>query len=81
MKNGNWKADEMEMAINFRAMRCGWVFLVLSLAVWCIVEVISTGKIPIIPFALECISIIVFFSAKLWITKRMTLSKREDNEE
>lgn len=75
MKNRSWKADEMEMAINFKAMRCAWVFLALSLAVWCISETISSGEIPVVPFVLECVSSIIFFSVKIGLTNRMTNQK------
>ena len=81
MKNRSWKADEMEMAINFKAMRCAWAFLPLSLAVWCLSETISSGEIPAVPFVLECVSSIIFFSVKIGLTNRMTKSERGNDEE
>ena len=81
MKNRSWKADEMEMAINFKAMRCAWAFLTLSLAVWCLSETISSGEIPVVPFVLECVSSIIFFSVKIGLTNRMTKSERGNDEE
>lgn len=81
MKNKRWKADEMEMAINFRAMRCTWIFLVLSLAIWCIVAAISTGVVPVVPILLLCASTIIFLTAKTVITNKMTKSEKDDDEE
>ena len=81
MKNRSWKADEMEMAINFKAMRCAWAFLTLSLAVWCLSETISSGEIPGVPFVLECVSSFIFFSVKIGLTNRMTKSERGNDEE
>ncbi|MBR1483832.1 MAG: hypothetical protein IJ598_12835 [Ruminococcus sp.] len=80
MKNNRWKADEMETAIHFRAMRCAWIFLVLSLIVWCVVAIISTGVIPPVPMLLVCVSSLIFFTAKTVITNKMTKSGNEDEE-
>lgn len=81
MKNRSWKADEMEMAINFKAMRWAWAFLTLSLAVWCLAETISSGEIPAVPFVLECVSSMIFFSVKIGLTNKMTKSGTCDDEE
>lgn len=80
-KNNNWKADEMEMAINVKAMRCGWIFLIASLTIWFIIEFITNGDIPTVPFVLECVSSLIFFSVKLYLTKRLTHPEGDDNEE
>lgn len=77
----NYKADEMEMAINMKAMRCGWIFLITSLTIWCLVETIVSGVIPSIPFILECVSCVIFFSVKIWLTKKMTKPESETDEE
>ncbi len=81
MKTRSWKADEMEMAINFRAMRWAWGFLILSLAVWCLSETVSTGKIPVVPFLLTCGSNIIFWSVKIGLTNRMTKLENDGDEE
>ena len=81
MKAKRWKADEMEIAINFRAMRWAWGFLILSLAVWCFAETVSTGVIPTVPFLLNCVSNIIFWTVKIGLTNRMTKSGNGDDEE
>ena len=40
------KADEMELAINYKTARNAFVFLELSLAVYCLVYRLKTGKLP-----------------------------------
>ena len=81
MKNRRWKADEMEMAINFKAMRYAWVFLVLSLTIWCIAFFISTGEFPTIPFILDTVSGVIFWLVKLGLTNKKTKSGQDDDEE
>ena len=79
MKNNkSWKADEMEMAINMKAARCSYVFLDLTLIIWCIAEYIKSGNVPVVPFILECISCVIFFTVKLYLTKKLT---KEDSDE
>lgn len=38
------KADEMELAVNYKAARNAFVFLELALAVYCLVCVLKTGN-------------------------------------
>lgn len=40
------KADEMELAINYKAARNAFVFLELSLSVYCLVYRLKTGELP-----------------------------------
>jgi len=65
-----WKADEMEMAVNFKSMRISWVFVGVALVAWCLVFLIKDGDVPFIPFMILCIQNIIFFSCTL-IYKRM----------
>ncbi len=81
MKNKRWKAGEMEIAINLKAMRCGWIFLILSLSAWCLVDAISTGEFLTVPFVLEGVSVILFFIVKLVMTNRMIKQENDDDEE
>lgn len=76
----NWKADEMEMAINFKAMRLSWVFLTLSLLVWSMVDVIKEGTLGT-PFLLLMVSGSISSSTKLWLTRRMTKPEAGCDEE
>ena len=81
MKNRRWKADEMEMAINFRAVRYAWCFLVLSLTAWCVYCAITTGEFPAIPFFLDTVSSLIFWFVKMGLTNKMTKTEQEDDEE
>ncbi len=65
------RADEMEMSVNFKAMRLSWALVGTSLAAWTIAEMAVNGELPFIPFLLLCAQSIVFFAAKLIITRRM----------
>jgi cobalamin synthase len=77
-----WNADEMEMAVNFRAMRLSWVFVGIALLVWCIVGYIKDSELPYIPFIIFLAQNIIFFCAKLLISRRLTgKNGDEDNEE
>ncbi len=70
--NQKWKADEMEMAINFKAMRLSWVFVTVVLLVWCVIELAINGDIPLIPFIILCGQNVIFFSAKLIMTNKLS---------
>ena len=79
MQKKKWKADEMEMAINFKAMRLAWVFVMMALLAWCIIELAVYGETPFIPFIIICIQNIIFFSAKLIMTNKLA-GKGSDEE-
>jgi preprotein translocase subunit SecF len=76
-----WKADEMEMALNFKAMRLSWVFVLAALIVWCIVALAIYGEKPFIPFIIICIQSTIFFATKLVLSRKMTKERMDDNEE
>ncbi len=65
-----WKADEMEMAINFKAMRLSWVFGLLSLITWMIVGYIKTQEILYIPLKILIFQNTIFFISKLLMTRK-----------
>jgi len=79
MKKRNWKADEMELAINLRAMRVSHCFTTLALVIYCGVVLAEQGDLPTIPFLILCVSNLLFFNVKLWLTRR--LAKDADDEE
>ncbi|MDD4565341.1 MAG: hypothetical protein PHE79_07725 [Eubacteriales bacterium] len=72
------KADEMEMAINFKAMRLSWVFVTVVLLGWVVCVYAQSGEFLFIPFSIVCIQTIIFFSSKLIITHRMTDGNHEE---
>ncbi len=80
MSEKNWKADEMEMTINFKAMRFAYVFAEIALIVYCIVMTARTGDLPTWPFVILCASGCVFFGAKLWMTRKMSEPEGGDEE-
>ena len=49
MKKFFKKADEMELAVNYKAARNAFVFLEFALAVYCLVCVLKTGELPWVP--------------------------------
>ena len=74
------KADEMEMAINYRAARCGYVFLDVSLLVYCFIIFATTRDLPTVPFIMACASNAVFFFMKIYATHKMTKDNIDDEE-
>jgi len=70
-----WKADEMEMDINFKAVRLAWVFVQIALLVFIIAYILANHKwdlILTIIFSMFMASSIVFWTAKIFYTKKMT---------
>ncbi len=80
MKKQSWKADEMEMSINFRAMRIAYVFSVLALIAFCGYEIIRFGKLPFIPFLILAIQGVLFFTTKLILTRKMSYTGDSDEK-
>lgn len=66
------KADEMEMAINFQAMRIAYVFVEISLTAYCLYETVTTGALPGAVSILWLISVALFFAAKCILTKKVS---------
>lgn len=73
------KADEMEMSINFKAVRASWIYSLLFLIVWNMFSVIKTGDIELIPFILLVSETLIMFVVKSILTKKM--SGDSDNDE
>ncbi len=72
-------ADELEMSINYKAIRASWAFSTIYLVIWNIVAVFKTGKIEILAFVLMCLQDIILWLAKLILTRKM-VSGCEDEE-
>lgn len=79
MEKRSWKADEMELAINLRAMRISHCFTTLALVIYCGIMLAKMGELPTAPFLILCGSNLLFFGIKLALTKRLT--KDADDEE
>ena len=73
------KADEMELAINYKAARNAYAFLVLALAIYCLICFLKTGELPWV-WLIFIGSGLVFWGTKLIETKRLTESGDPDEE-
>lgn len=74
------RADEMEMSINFKAMRLAWVFGNIALLVWAIISQI-TGDTSQIQIAIILIQTVIFFGSQSYMQRKMTKEKKDNNEE
>jgi hypothetical protein len=74
------KADEMEMAINYRAARCGFFFLEIALLVYAYITFATTGQLPSVPLIMCSAGGAVFWFMKIYATHVMTKDNTEDEE-
>lgn len=72
------KADEMEMSINFKAVRASWIYSLIFLIIWNMVSVIKTGDIELIPFILLVTEALIMFVVKSILTKKMSGDSDDD---
>ena len=79
MKKIFTKADEMELAINYKAARNAFVFLELALAIYWLVCDLNTGELPW-AWLIFIVSGVVFWGTKLIETKRLTDPGDSDEE-
>ena len=73
------KADEMELAINYKAARNAYAFLVLAFAIYCLICFLKTGELPWV-WLIFIGSGLVFWGTKLIETKRLTEPGDSDEE-
>ncbi|RPF43204.1 hypothetical protein EDD70_2165 [Hydrogenoanaerobacterium saccharovorans] len=79
MKNLFKKADEMEMAIYFKSMKISWVFLVLTLSIWEVVELArGNHESPVI--LLVALQGAIFWFSKLYFTHKITKEEKHHEE-
>lgn len=74
------RADEMEMSINYKAMRLAWVFENAALLVWAVISQIN-GDTSRIQIFIILIQSVVFFGSQLYMTRKMANEKKDKNEE
>ena len=79
MKKIFTKADEMEMAVNYKAARNAFVFLEFALAIYCLVCFLKTGELPW-AWLIFIVSGLIFWVTKLVETKRLTDPGDSDEE-
>lgn len=72
------RADEMELSINFKAMRLAWVFENIALAVWMIVSYIKENGNAFIPFIIIAAQNVIFFGSKLYMTRKASEGRNEE---
>ena len=65
------RADEMELSINFRAIRVSWVLTAVFLLIWNIVLLIRDGAISTIPFVLMMLQACSMLTTKVILSNRM----------
>lgn len=70
------KADEMEMAINFKSMKLSWLFLTVSLVIWDIYILIK-GETSNPVTLLIAVNLVIFCISKLYYTKKMTTDDKK----
>ncbi|MDD2682015.1 MAG: hypothetical protein PHT90_03605 [Bacilli bacterium] len=71
----------MEKAINFKAIRLAWVFVQIALLVFTIVYTLANHKwdlISTITFSMAISSSTVFWIAKIFYTKKMTVGIEDE---
>ena len=73
------KADEMEMAINYKAAKNAFSFLELALAIYCLAYCLKTGELPW-AWLIFIVSGLVFWGTKLIETKRLSDPGDPDEE-
>jgi hypothetical protein len=71
------RADEMEMSINFRAMRLAWVFENVALLAWAIASGIRNDGNVFTLIMIIAAQNVIFFGGKLYMTRQMS----GDNDE
>ncbi len=74
-----WKADEMEMSINFTAARNAFVFAEIALLVDCFYQVMKDGNFAVPLFILAAAGC-VFWGTKQFVTRSMSKAGDEDEE-
>lgn len=74
------KADEMEMSINFKAMRLAWVFENTALLIWAVISQIK-GDTSLIQISIILIQNVIFFGSQSYMERKMAKEKKDINEE
>ena len=70
------KADEMEMLINFKAMRLSWVFGNIALLIWLTMTFIKNDELPYILFAIISLQNVIYFGSKLYMARKMSSDEK-----
>lgn len=77
MKKLSFKADELEMTINFKALRSAFVFNELCLTIYCLYRFYLDGELPEVS-VIWLSGLAIFFLMKYLYTYRIT---RDEGDE
>lgn len=72
------RADEMEMAINYKSIRLAYTFLEVGLLIFCFITLATSKELLLVPFILAMASSAIFWFMKLYYTKRMTAGNEDE---
>lgn len=78
MNFSKFKADEMEMYINFKSMRIAFVFIQIGLAIYCICHLCIDKFLPDV-FAIWVLSMAIYWTSNLIFRRKM--AKGQEDEE
>lgn len=78
MQKKKWKADEMEMTINFKSIRIAYVFSIVTLLGYCIYDFAIQKELPFVPFIVVCGQLFLFYFSKLYLMKKMTRGNQDE---
>lgn len=71
------KADEMEMEINFKAMRLAWIVENLILVVWVVADALNGRGLSIASLVIS-VQNLLFFGTKLYLGHKMSRGGDEE---
>ena len=75
------KADEMEMSINFKAMRLAWVFENTALLIWAIIsQTKGDTDTALILIMIILTQNVIFFGSQSYMKHKMTKEKDKNEE-
>ena len=77
MKQSKIKADEMELAINFKSIRAAYVFSEICLTIYCIYHFCTAGVFSVVT-AIWLVSVAAFFVSKLIYTHNITRNTKNE---
>ena len=77
MRNSKFRADEMEMYINFKLVRIAYIFIQICLAIYCIYELYISNKLPFV-FIIWILSGVVFWFSKIYYTQKLMEDKKNE---
>ncbi len=78
MQKRKWKADEMEMAINFKSIRVAYIFSIVTLLGYCIYSFAIQKELPFVPFIVLSGQLFLFYFSKIYLTRKMARGNKDE---